>query len=63
LKVAHFLRLFDTEVVDGTVNGLGKGTVGWSRVMQVVQSGQLHHYAIIMVIGILALITSVLILL
>ncbi len=63
LKVAHFLRLFDTEVVDGTVNGLGKGTVGWSRVMQVVQSGQLHHYAIIMAIGILALIASVLILL
>ncbi len=62
MKVAHLLKLFDTEVVDGTVNGLGKGAVGWSRIMQVIQSGQLQHYAIVMAIGILALIGIVIVL-
>lgn len=62
MKVAHLLKLFDTKVVDGTVNGVGKGTVTWSRVMQVIQSGQLQHYAIIMAIGILALVGMVIVL-
>jgi multicomponent Na+:H+ antiporter subunit D len=62
MKVANLLKLFDTEVVDRTVNGLGKGAVGWSRIMQVIQSGQLQHYAIIMAIGILALVAMVIVL-
>jgi len=63
LKTARFLKQVDTDVVDGTVNGIGKGTVTWSRVMQVIQSGQLHHYAMIMAVGILALIATAVILL
>ncbi len=63
MRIAHFFKLFDTEIVDGTVNGIGKGTVSWSRLMQVIQSGQLQHYAIIMAIGILALLAMVFIVL
>ena len=56
LKIAHLLRVFDTEAVDGTVNGIGRGTVSWSKIMQTMQSGQVQHYAIIMAVGILVFI-------
>jgi multicomponent Na+:H+ antiporter subunit D len=56
MKIAHLVRVFDTKAVDGTVNGIGKGTVSWSRLMQVMQSGQLQHYALVMAIGVLAVI-------
>jgi multicomponent Na+:H+ antiporter subunit D len=59
MKFARLMKLIDTEAVDGTVNGIGKGTVGWSRVMQVIQSGQLQHYALVMAAGILAVIAMV----
>ncbi|MHC4464182.1 MAG: Na(+)/H(+) antiporter subunit D [Planctomycetota bacterium] len=52
LKIAHYLRVFDTEAVDGTVNGVGNKTLAWSRIMQVIQNGQVQTYAIIMAIGI-----------
>jgi multicomponent Na+:H+ antiporter subunit D len=61
LKIAHFMRIFDTEAIDGTVHGIGKGTMGWSRVMQVLQSGQVQHYALIMAVGIIAFIAMVII--
>lgn len=63
MKIAQFLKLVDTKVVDGTVNNLGKGMVAWSRMMQVIQNGQVQHYAIIMAIGIIALIAMISILL
>jgi multicomponent Na+:H+ antiporter subunit D len=56
MKIAHLVRVFDTKAVDGTVNGIGKGTVSWGRLMQVMQSGQLQHYALVMAIGVLAVI-------
>ncbi|MCK5139112.1 MAG: Na+/H+ antiporter subunit D, partial [Thermodesulfovibrionia bacterium] len=63
MRIAHLSRLFDTEVVDGTVHGIGKGTVRWSRLMQVIQSGQLQHYALVMAVGIIVLIGAVIVLL
>lgn len=59
LRVAHFLRIFDTEAVDGTVNGVGKVTLAWSRVVQAFQSGQVQHYAIIMALGVFAAVALV----
>jgi multicomponent Na+:H+ antiporter subunit D len=61
LKIAHFMKLFDTGAVDGTINNIGKGTVSWSRIMQVFQSGQLQHYALVMAVGILVVIGMVII--
>ena len=62
MKIAEFLKLFDTNIVDGTVNGIGKGTVRWSRVMQFMQSGQVQQYALIMAAGVIAIIAMVIVL-
>jgi multicomponent Na+:H+ antiporter subunit D len=59
LRLAHLLRVFDTEAVDGTVNGIGKGTISWSMIMRIIQSGQVQHYALIMAIGIIAVLVMV----
>jgi len=60
MKVAHYLRVVDTEAVDGTVNGIGKFTLAWSSVMRLIQNGQIHHYAIIMALGVLMLMALIL---
>jgi multicomponent Na+:H+ antiporter subunit D len=59
MKIAQLLKQFDTEVVDGGINAIGRGTVSWSRLMQVFQSGQLQHYAIIMALGAVALVATI----
>jgi len=61
LKVAHLLRVFDTEAVDGTVNGIGKGMLSWSRILQIIQSGQVQHYALVMALGALTVLAMMLI--
>jgi multicomponent Na+:H+ antiporter subunit D len=48
-------------ILNSTVNNIGRGTVGWSRIMQVFQSGQLQHYALVMAVGILVVIGMVII--
>lgn len=62
LKIAEFLKIIDTEVVDGTVNGVGKMILAWSRVMRGIQSGQVQHYAIIMVFGVFVTVALILLL-
>ncbi|MEK6693008.1 MAG: Na(+)/H(+) antiporter subunit D [Nitrospirota bacterium] len=62
LKIAHYLRVFDTEAVDGTVNGIGKFTVLWSKAMRLIQSGQIQQYAVFMVFGVLVILALVLLL-
>jgi len=57
LKVAHYLRVFDTEAVDGTVNGIGRITLAWSSVMRIIQNGQVQYYALMMAFGAFALVT------
>lgn len=59
MKIAQLLKQFDTEVVDGGINAIGRGTVLWSRLLQVFQSGQLQHYALIMAIGAVALLATI----
>lgn len=60
LRIAHYLRVFDTEAVDGTVNDVGKATLAWSRIMQLMQTGYLHHYAMVMAIGVFLTVTLIL---
>ena len=52
LKVAHYLRVFDTEAVDGTVNGVGRATLLWSNLMRLIQNGKVQRYAMLMASGI-----------
>jgi multicomponent Na+:H+ antiporter subunit D len=63
LGVARLFRTADTRLVDGAVHGLGSGTLGLSRLMRIVQSGQIHHYAIVLCLGALVLIVTGLVLL
>ncbi len=51
LKIAHFLRLVDAKVVDGSVNGLGKCSLGMSDVLKIIHNGKTHDYAFLMAIG------------
>ncbi len=62
LKIAHYLRVFDTEAVDGTVNGIGKATVLWSKAMRLIQNGQIQQYAVFMVFGVIVILALVLLL-
>ncbi|MCI0469838.1 MAG: Na+/H+ antiporter subunit D, partial [Nitrospirae bacterium] len=61
LGVANLLRIFDTNAVDGTANGIGKATMGMSRILRVVQSGQVQHYAMAMAAGLFVILALVLI--
>jgi multicomponent Na+:H+ antiporter subunit D len=63
MGVARLFRTADTRVVDGAVHGLGSGTLALSGLMRVLQSGQIHHYAIVLCLGALVLIVTGLVLL
>ena len=54
----RLIELFDTYVVDGTVNGAAKVTVVSSSVVRRVQTGQLQSYGLAIVLGVL-IITAV----
>ena len=56
MGAAKIFKIIDTVVVDGSLNGLGKLALSWSRKMQNAQSGQIQHYAMYMVAGFIALI-------
>jgi len=50
------IQLFDTYVVDGIVNGLGKITVAASGVLRKVQTGQLQSYGLAIAIGVVIIV-------
>jgi NADH-quinone oxidoreductase subunit L len=54
------LQQFDTNVVDGTVNGVADGTIAGGRAVRQIQTGQLQLYGLFIGIGILAIILAVL---
>jgi multicomponent Na+:H+ antiporter subunit D len=62
LRVAVYLKKIDTVVVDGIINGIGRLAMACSRKMQKVQSGQIQHYAMFMVAGVIAVIIIVMVL-
>jgi multicomponent Na+:H+ antiporter subunit D len=58
LGLARLFRTTDTRAVDGTVHALASGTLALSSVLRVLQTGQIHHYAIVLAVGVLALIVT-----
>ena len=62
MGAAKIFKVIDTVVVDGSLNGLGKLTLACSRKMKNAQSGQIQHYAMVMVAGFIALIIIVMVL-
>jgi len=56
MRVAYYFMKIDTIVVDGTINGIGRIVMLCSQKMQKVQSGQIQHYAMIMLTGVIILI-------
>jgi multicomponent Na+:H+ antiporter subunit D len=58
LGAAQLFRKTDTRAVDGTVHALGAGTLALSSVLRILQSGQIHHYAIVLALGALVLIVT-----
>jgi NADH-quinone oxidoreductase subunit L len=55
-----FWNIGDVKIIDGTmVNGTAKA-IGWiSGKVRVVQTGYLYHYAFVMIIGLLGLVSYV----
>ncbi|HEY49367.1 MAG TPA: hypothetical protein G4O13_04910, partial [Dehalococcoidia bacterium] len=49
----RLIELFDTYIVDGTVNGVAKVTVVSGSIVRRVQTGQLQSYGLAIVLGIL----------
>ena len=61
-RIAAFLWWFDREVVDGTVNGIGRLTVGAGRELRLVQTGRVQNYALGIAFGLIVMAGSYLIL-
>jgi multicomponent Na+:H+ antiporter subunit D len=55
LGVAQLCRKADSRVIDGAFDGLGTRTLSLSSALRVLQSGQVHHYAVALIILGLAL--------
>lgn len=55
-RVAEPAAKFDRKVVDGTMVGIGDGTVGTSRNIKGMQSGKVQDYAMAFVAGILVIV-------
>ena len=59
----HLVRTMtyaDTAVVDGAVNGLGAGTVGWGERLRKVQNGFVRSYGALMAVGVVLVLVAVL---
>ena len=48
--------LFDTRVVDGVVNGLGRAVVAWAQNLRRLQTGYVVNYALTMLAGAVAIV-------
>jgi NADH-quinone oxidoreductase subunit L len=51
-----FARIFDTRVVDGAVNGLGRSVVAWAQSLRRLQTGYVVNYALTMLAGAVAVV-------
>jgi NADH-quinone oxidoreductase subunit L len=47
----YLARAWDLGVIDGIVNGLGRGVVGWAASFRRVQTGYVVNYALTMLAG------------
>ncbi len=61
-RLANAMWWFDREVVDGTVNGVGRSTVGAGRGLRHVQTGRVQNYALGIALGLIVMAGSYLVL-
>ncbi len=61
-RIADALFWFDRNVVDGTVNGIGRVTIGAGRELRQVQTGRVQNYALGIAVGLIVMAGSYLIL-
>ena len=61
-RIASALWWFDREVVDGTVNDVGRATIGAGRGLRRVQTGRVQNYALGIALGLIVMAGSYLIL-
>ena len=60
MMIANFFKTIDTVVVDGSITAMGKIALAGSRKMRQFQNGQIQHYAMVMVAGVIAIFVIVL---
>ena len=61
-KVAYAMWWFDREIVDGTVNSLGRATLKTGRGLRLVQTGRVQNYALGIAVGLIVMAGSYLLL-
>ena len=61
-RLAAAIWWFDREVIDGTVNAVGGGTVGAGRGLRRVQTGRVQNYALGIALGLIVMAGSYLVL-
>ncbi len=61
-RIANALWWFDREIVDGSVNAIGRGTVSSGRGLRRVQTGRVQNYALGIAIGLIFMAGSYLVL-
>ena len=61
-RIADALFWFDRNVIDGTVNGIGRVTIGAGRELRQVQTGRVQNYALGIAVGLIVMAGSYLIL-
>jgi NADH-quinone oxidoreductase subunit L len=61
-RIAAALWWFDREVVDGTVNAIGAGTIDAGRGLRQIQTGRVQNYALGIAIGLIVMAGSFLLL-
>ena len=61
-RVANAMWWFDREVVDGTVNAVGRGTVASGRGLRRIQTGRVQNYALGIAVGLIVMAGSYLVL-
>jgi NADH:ubiquinone oxidoreductase subunit 5 (subunit L)/multisubunit Na+/H+ antiporter MnhA subunit len=61
-RIAAAMWWFDREVVDGTVNAIGGGTVEAGRELRRIQTGRVQNYALGIAIGLIVMAGSFLLL-
>ncbi|HUK56142.1 MAG TPA: NADH-quinone oxidoreductase subunit L [Nitrospiria bacterium] len=54
-------RTVDVHTIDEAVNGVGRETLAGARILRLIQSGQLQHYALVMMVGTFVILTVYLI--
>ncbi|HSG05209.1 MAG TPA: NADH-quinone oxidoreductase subunit L, partial [Nitrospiria bacterium] len=54
---AWLWKVVDVRMVDGAVNGIGQTILASARGLRLVQTGQLQHYALVMVVGTFVILT------